>query len=569
MAYIRSHNVISPLGFSTKENLDATINSRTAIKNWSGRWGIAEDFAASLFTNKQAGSMKIDGLTMFEAIAVKSAQKAIEVAGIDASSSHTLFVLSTTKGNVHLLGCDKANTECALPTHSAVKIAQALGVTTMPIVVDNACISGLSAIILADRLLRLGLYDNAVVCGAETQCKFIVSGFMSLKAMSAKPCRPFDMERNGLNLGEAAATIVLGASRETDGEWQTCRGAVRNDACHISAPSKTAEGAYKALLATVRDVPASELAFVCAHGTATLFNDQMESVAIQRAGLGSVPVNALKGNFGHTMGACGVLETCLSLAATNEGIVLPTKGCCELGVTGNISVARQELHTDKKSFVKMLSGFGGCNAALLVGKDIEINCRKKNGCDYVATHNVKITQTTVSVDGCYLDVTARGKALLTALYKERSGDYAKFYKMDILSRLGFIATELLLQAEGQERFIECDDRAVAFVGRSGSVCADMKYLETIANADDFYPSPERFVYTLPNIVTGEVAIRNKYHGETAYYLIPRRDNGMEKQLLAATLADETTKSAVFGWIDCENEDCFEADISIIMKKTIR
>lgn len=566
MAYIRSHNVVSPLGLSTEENLYAAINSRTAIKNWRGRWGIAEDFAAALFTDSQVEDLKLDGLTMFESIAIKSAGKAIEEADIDAGSSHTLFILSTTKGNVQLLGCDKANTESAQPVHSAVKIAQALSITTTPIVVDNACISGLSAIILADRLLHLGLYDNAVVCGAETQCKFIVSGFMSLKAVSAQPCRPFDMERNGLNLGEAAATIVLGNSRKSDNEWQICRGSVRNDANHISAPSKTAEGAYKALLATVRNMPTGELAFICAHGTATLFNDQMESVAIQRAGLGSVPVNALKGNFGHTMGACGVLETCLSLAAANEGIVLPTKGFCELGVTGNINVARQEQRTDKKSFIKMLSGFGGCNAALLVSKDFVDNGYTKSNCDCTATHNVKITPTSVNVDGCDMDVSAEGKALLTAIYKERIGNYAKFYKMDILSRLGLIATELLLQAEGRERFTECDDRAVVFVGRSGSVCADIKYLETIASADDFYPSPERFVYTLPNIVTGEVAIRNKYHGETAYYLIPQRDHGIEKQLLAATLADEATQSAVFGWIDCENEDSFEADISIIMKK---
>lgn len=566
MAYVRSYNVVSPLGFSTKENLDATISNRTAIKNWNSRWGIAEDFAASLFTNSQADSLKLDGLTMFESIAVISAKKAIEAAGIDVSNSNTLFILSTTKGNVQLLERENSCAERALPTQSAVKIAQVLGVTTMPIVVDNACISSLSAIILADRLLHLKLYDNVVVCGAETQCKFIVSGFMSLKALSDKPCRPFDMERNGLNLGEAAATIVLGNSRKADDEWQICRGAVRNDAFHISAPSKTAEGAYKALLSTIGDLPASELAFVCAHGTATLFNDQMESMAIQHAGLGSVPVNAIKGNFGHTMGACGVLETCLSLAAANEGIVLPTNGFCELGVTGKISIARQEQRTDKKSFIKMLSGFGGCNAALLVSKDIEINGCAKHDCNYAASHNVKITPTTVSVDGCNIDVPAEGNALLTALYKELIGGYAKFYKMDILSRLGFTATELLLQTEGLERFTERDDRAVVFIGRSGSVCADMNYLETIVHADDFYPSPERFVYTLPNIVTGEVAIRNKYHGETAFYLIPQRDNGIEQQLLAATMADKATKSVVFGWIDCESEDRFEADISIITKQ---
>ena len=143
-------------------------------------------------------------------------------------------------------------------------------------------------------------------------------------------------------------------------------GAVRNDAFHISSPSKNGEGARLTIDAITGEGDIQKLAFVNAHGTATLFNDQMESIAIERAGLAGVPVNSLKGYYGHTMGAAGVLETIISMQALNDGLVLGTKGFEHLGVSKHINVSAENKHTTKHAFVKMMSGFGGCNAAIVM-----------------------------------------------------------------------------------------------------------------------------------------------------------------------------------------------------------
>ena len=128
------------------------------------------------------------------------------------------------------------------------------------------------------------------------------------------------------------------------------------------------EGSFRALRQILDGVNPEDIAFVNAHGTATLFNDEMESVAIDRAGLGAVPVNSLKGYYGHTMGAAGILETIISMKSLDEGLVLATRGYENIGVSRAIQVTKQNLTTDKKAFVKMISGFGGCNAVMLFKK---------------------------------------------------------------------------------------------------------------------------------------------------------------------------------------------------------
>ena len=219
------------------------------------------------------------------------------------------------------------------------------------------------------------------MAGADVQSRFIISGFGSFKALSPQECRPFDIERIGLNLGEAAATIIYTNSQESSQRhtltepiansqsWQAVRGAVRNDAFHISGPSPKGEGSYRAIRAALGDEPASALAMVNVHGTSTLYNDEMESAAIDRAGLLDVPVNSLKGYYGHTMGAAGVLETVLSMRALDDGIVLGTRGFEDLGVSHRVRVSSQHSKTDRQSFLKLLSGFGGCNAAMLFRKE--------------------------------------------------------------------------------------------------------------------------------------------------------------------------------------------------------
>lgn len=363
-----AHNIISPLGVTSAENYAAVKSGRSALKRYDGLWGLPEPFVASLLDRDAYADKKY---TIDERIVIDSVSKALENTGIDVTSSRVLFIISTTKGNVFLLD-KRAN---AFPQERvrlgmmALEVTRHFGNPNEPVVVSNACISGVCAQIEAMRYLERGAYDYVIVCGVDVQSAFIVSGFQSFKALSPDECKPFDANRQGLNLGDAAATIIFTKKDKVDdNEWVACRGAIRNDANHISGPSRTGEGSFRALRATLGDFNPEKLAFINAHGTATSYNDEMESVAIERAGLADVPVNSLKGYYGHTMGAAGVLETIISMQAVDDHNILGTRGFDTLGVTHTLDVSNQNRATEKCAFIKLLSGFGGCNAALLMAK---------------------------------------------------------------------------------------------------------------------------------------------------------------------------------------------------------
>jgi 3-oxoacyl-[acyl-carrier-protein] synthase-1 len=295
-----------------------------------------------------------------------------------------------------------------------------------------------------------------------------------------------------------------------------------------------------------------------------MFNDQMESVAIAGCGLGEVPVNALKGHTGHTLGAAGILETVLTAAALERGFILPTKGYCERGVSGRINIVREPQKTDGRRFLKMISGFGGGNAALsLVLTEAKEAVAATKAPEYVRTHSVKITPDTVQADGRDVACEGEGLSRLTALYKQYIASYPKYYKMDPLARLGFVASELLLQAEGKERVEEDRTRGVVLFNRSSSIMADRAYEATVGAGDNYYPSPSAFIYTLPNIVTGEIALRNGYRGETAFCLMARKDEALMARIIGATLTDRRLGSLIAGWIDCEDELHYEAELYTI------
>ena len=310
MIYCLAHHIISPLGDGSRANWEAVQAGKSGLRYYTDRFADVEPFCASLFAEPQE----------FVPLCIHSAKQAIEEAKIDPASKDVVFVLSTTKGD---------NLDLITP---AQQIAKHFGNPNEPIVVSNACTSGVCAQITAMRLLEAGIYQHAVVIGCDIQTRFIVSGFQAFKALSPEPCLPFSENRKGLNLGEAAATIIW--SNQENGGWKLMVGSIHNDANHISAPSRTGEGAYRCLQDVMSGVQPEEIELLGVHGTATPYNDAMEQVAIERAGLQNVQISALKPYFGHTMGAAGVLETII----------------CML--------------TAKKQFIKMLSGFGGVNAAI-------------------------------------------------------------------------------------------------------------------------------------------------------------------------------------------------------------
>lgn len=178
-------------------------------------------------------------------------------------------------------------------------------------------------------------------------------------------------------------------------------------------------------------------------------------------------------------------------------------------------------------------------------------------------HQVVITPTEVQIDGKRLHTESTGHALLTEVYRARVDDYPKFFKMDTLCKVGFLAAELLLQQEGDERFVPRDDRAVVLFCKNASIQSDRAFEDTIRDREQFFPSPAVFVYTLPNIVTGEIAIRNKYTGETNLIVLPRRDDQLIRQHAGQLLKDGTATSVITGWIDATDNEHFEADMWVV------
>ena len=208
MATIIADNIISPLGFSTQANYQAVKAGKTALRQYENAPGIPFAFSASLFSKEQKEDFLLEGYTPFESLAITSIKKALETCPLPLDE-RTCLVISSTKLNVNLLTDKDVQENVHYPGRAAEKIAHAVGVTTTPIIVCNACISGVSALILANRLIEQKEYDYVIVCGVDVQSPFIISGFQSLKALSENSCQPFDIERTGLNLGEAAATIIL------------------------------------------------------------------------------------------------------------------------------------------------------------------------------------------------------------------------------------------------------------------------------------------------------------------------------------------------------------------------
>lgn len=571
MVYRIADNILSPLGMTTAENYDALKAGRSALCHYSSYSGMEEyDYVASRFSDEQRKKLIVPGLTWFESLVYHSAKGALEDCHMTVSDYHrlvsskqTLLIISTTKANIEHLS--SANYNTLQPAESAHRIAKLLGISTLPIVVCNACISGVAALVTAQRLLDTGCYNTAIVVGCDVLNHFIVSGFQSLKAMSPNLCRPFDIERMGLNLGEAAATMILSTNKPQHFGWQIVNGAIRNDAYHICSPSPKGEGCASAIKYVTEGIDLQTLSAVNVHGTATMYNDQMESKAIAASGLSDIPMNTLKGYYGHTLGASGILETIITMCSVEQGELLPTLGFSEIGVSGRINISASPVKIGKLSFVKIISGFGGNNAAVYCSHQSSVLSPQPSLPSLVEEHCVRITPENVIIDGKQVTIAVESDKMLTELYKRCIGSYPKYYKMDRLSQLGFVASELLLTQERPRRQ-QCSDRAVVLFNHTSSVWVDREYEQSIAtDGEGYFPSPSLFVYTLPNIVCGEIALRNGYHAETSFYIIENKNESIMHSILTSTFIDKSIQSILTGWIDYEDDQHFEAELKLIKR----
>jgi 3-oxoacyl-[acyl-carrier-protein] synthase I len=381
--YIAAHHILSPLGFDTQSNFEQLKAMQTGIKKWDDKSLSPQPLMAAKIDEREiqnhfsplSNSKKYTKLEQLLIISIDSALK--QNKEINAKAADTLLIISTTKGNIDLLanpaGFDK---ERVYLSEAAKAVANYFSMTTTPLVVSNACISGILAMIVAKRLLNQKVYNNVIVAGADLLTGFVVSGFQSFKAISENIAKPYDASRDGISLGEAAGTVILTSQKENAflnaaGEgFELCGGASSNDANHISGPSRTGDGLLLAINNAIAEseIATNQIDFISGHGTATVFNDEMEALALTDAQLAQVPLHSLKSYFGHTLGAAGIVESVIGLESLNQNTLIGTYNYAECGTSKPVNVIPVTQSKQINVFLKTAAGFGGCNAAAVFKK---------------------------------------------------------------------------------------------------------------------------------------------------------------------------------------------------------
>ena len=372
--YIVAHHIVSSLGDGA-ENMDAVKNNISGIREITGKSLSEEQFYGAVFSDALRSKLleNSSDFTLLENGIIHCIQSALNQYP-EHMWKRGRLVLTSTKGNINLLNSADTGNIPANRVNMAV-MAEAInahfGFSHSPIVISNACISGVSALLTAQKLLASQDYDFAVVAGGDLVSKFVVSGFQSLMAISQTPCKPYDKTRSGMTPGEGCAAAILTPElpKEIKTAIRIAGGGQSNDANHISGPSRTGEGLVKAVSKAFANAKcaADTIDFINAHGTATIYNDEMESIAFNRLGLETTPINSLKGYFGHTFAAAGLIETLITAVSLKQGVVLKTLGLEESGISKPLNLVMENVQIDSpKRALKTISGFGGTNAAIIL-----------------------------------------------------------------------------------------------------------------------------------------------------------------------------------------------------------
>jgi len=602
-------SIISSLGFGTAKNIDAIT---------SGRLGVALDGSREVSDNnimagripgerlkQYAAEFGIESCSRFEQLIILSIKDILSKSGLDISKESCAIIISTTKGEITSIA---AGGESVPLWQTAANIADFFGIPTEDVsVISNACISGVSAIVTAGRLIGEKHYENVIVVGVDMLSRFITSGFLSFRSLSEDACLPYDLRRCGLNLGEACGAVLLtgktigeisggifdkaeDGAQLPDSEYM-CReekeiyllgGAISNDANHISGPSRTGDGLYLAMAGAIEEagLDFSAIDAVNLHGTATVFNDEMESKAMQLARLEDVPSNSLKPYFGHTMGASGVIETIVALYQLRLETVFATPGYKENGVPVALNTSGEHRpFPAMNNILKTASGFGGCNAAIVISSASRGSLIERKPCTPAreGDHSDKNSSSTEE-RGRYLKIDRHcliedEKIILDGeevFHSSGSGDFhlfireafkysedgnMKFYKMDNLCKLGYVAASLLLKEEEPS----AGNTAIVISNSSSSLDTDLKHQKNIEDGGDSGASPAIFVYTLPNIVAGEICIKYGIKGENTFFVTKEFSPELLERHILSIAKYTGAIRFIYGW--CEySENNYKADI---------
>ena len=272
------------------------------------------------------------------------------------------------------------------------------------------------------------------------------------------------------------------------------------------------------------------------HGTATRYNDEMESKAVAWAELNDKPLNSFKGYIGHTLGAAGVVEAIICVEQLRQGYIFGTKNFESSDTPHHLMVSASQQSFDGCCCVKTASGFGGCNAAIILDANIERGT-------YVSSERT-IKETTTY---CLPSSDVAFPEFIRSEYKALGESNMKFYKMSDMCKALYVAVDRLLANSGFEE-IEQNRRAIVLANRSASLDADIAHQQILNQHLPEGASPAAFVYTLANVAAGEICIRHKIQGDNTFF-IENEDSGVAERYARSLIANNKADAVICGW--CE------------------
>ena len=372
--YISSNNIISSLGFNTKENIHKIKKGISGIK-FHRNFGYMYEYTAKVeekILNEKFSKIGANkDYTKLEKMMILSLNDTISKSPFSITKD-TALIISTTKGNIDMLGSknSKLHSDRVYLTKLGEVVKKFFKFYNDPIIICNACVSGVLGITVAKKLIKNKNYKNAFVVAGDIVSNFTLSGFKSLQAISNKPCSPYSKNRNGISLGEAAVSVAISSKINSKNIAEIIGEGESNDANHISGPSRNGEGLFKSInkALNMACLSGNEIEYICAHGTATVYNDEMEAQAFTRLNMQNIPLNSLKGYFGHTLGAAGLLETIIATKSMNNNYLYKSYGFNKIGLTLPLNIIKKNQKKNLSIILKTASGFGGSNVAILIKK---------------------------------------------------------------------------------------------------------------------------------------------------------------------------------------------------------
>ncbi len=302
--------------------------------------------------------------------------------GIHLIAADTMLFTATTKAGIDQLERSVRQQRTALDRILGHQVADwigdRLGLKGARRNISAACASGTIALALGASCIEQGEAESVLVCGLDLVSEFVYSGFSALHALSENVCRPFDVDRDGLLLGEGAAFLLLESGRRCQRAKHHSLGRVAgwgiaSDAHHITAPSRTGEGLVLAIRQALdhAGLPPAEVAAVNAHGTGSVYNDAMELTAFNALFDPLPPLHSVKGAIGHTMGACGVIEALAGLCSLKYNCIPPTVGLRTPEPRALTCVSAEAQAISGDYLLTTNSGFGGINASIVLQRSVE------------------------------------------------------------------------------------------------------------------------------------------------------------------------------------------------------